>query len=188
MQTCHCSWSCALLSLLLVPLRKSPNHGVLFACAEPMLEAWPFSLEARGGSTGRALSLTSQEHVNLTLTPAAFRSIGDAKAFAETLMQPHALNPTPDRPSAAARLVARSVARWLAATRGRMATLYRWPGTIACTLASACSYFCLFVFVLYNTHGFGYVQHDDTHPKYATCLLPQRSPKQQPFIVLPAGW
>ena len=93
-----------------------------------MLEAWPVAVEARGGSTGRALSLTSQEHLNLTLTPAAFRSIGDAKAFVEALAQPHALNPNHGRPSAAARLVARSVARWLAATRGRMATLYRWPG------------------------------------------------------------
>ena len=102
-----------------------------------MLEVWPVTIEVRGGSAGRALSLTSKEQLNLTLTPAAFRSIGDAKAFAEALMQPHALDPAPDRPSAAARLVARSVARWLAATRGRMATLYRWPGTIACMLASA---------------------------------------------------
>ena len=103
-------------------------HAVFLACAEPMLEAWPVALEARGGSAGRALSLTSKELLNLTLTPASFRSIGDIKAFAEALMQPHALGPTPDRPSAAARLVARSVARWLAATRGRTATLYRWPG------------------------------------------------------------
>lgn len=103
------------------------THAVVFACTEPMLEAWPVALEAHGGSAGRALSLTSKDHLNLTLTPAAFRSIGDAKAFAEALMQPHAVDPTPDRPSAAARLVARSVARWQAATRGRMATLYRWP-------------------------------------------------------------
>ena len=93
--------------------------------AEPMLEAWPIALEARGGSAGRALSLTSKEYLNLTLTPAAFRSVGDAKAFVEALTQPQALDPTPDRPNAAARLVVRSVARWQAATRGRMATLYR---------------------------------------------------------------
>lgn len=92
-----------------------------------MIEAWPLALEARGSSTGRALSLTSKEYLNLTLTPAAFRSIGDAKAFTEALTQPHAADPTNNRPSAAARLIARSVARWQAATRGRMATLYRWP-------------------------------------------------------------
>ena len=97
------------------------------ACTEPMVEAWSLALEARGGSAGRALSLTSKEYLNLTLTPNAFRSIGDAKAFFEALTKPHALDSTPDRPSAAARLIARSVAQWQAATRGRMATLYRWP-------------------------------------------------------------
>lgn len=93
--------------------------------AEPMVEVWPVELEACRGGAGHALALTSRERLNLTLTPAAFRSIGDVKSFAEALARPPALDSTPTRPGAAARLVARSIARWLAATRGRMATLYR---------------------------------------------------------------
>ena len=134
---------------------KPPPIPALFACTEPMLEAWPVALEARGGSPGRALSLTSKENLNLTLTPAAFRSIGDAKAFAEALMQRHALGPTRDRPSAAARLVARSVARWQAATRGRMATLYRWPRKHA---DICCGSYAYKNGRIYDSHCIGYVQ------------------------------
>lgn len=92
-----------------------------------MLEAWPLVLEARSGAAGRALALTSRQRQALTPAPAAFRSVGDVKCFAEALARAPALGADagPGRPSVAARLVARSVARWLAATRGRMATLYR---------------------------------------------------------------
>jgi len=90
-------------------------------------------LEARSGAAGHALALTSRQRLALTLTPAAFRSVGDVKCFVEALARAPALgaDPGPGRPSVAARLVARSVARWLAATRGRMATLYRCSRTVS---------------------------------------------------------
>lgn len=97
-----------------------------------MLEAWPLVLEARSGAAGRALALTSRQRLALTLTPAAFRSVGDVKCFAEALARtPRAgRRLQPGRPSVAARSVARGVARWLAATLGRMARLYRCFGAL----------------------------------------------------------
>ncbi len=117
----------------LASLQPGGGVGGCRAPAEPILEAWrPPVLEARSGAAGRALALTSRQRQALTPAPAAFRSVGDVKCFAEALARtPRAgRRLQPGRPSVAARSVARGVARWLAATLGRMARLYRCFGAL----------------------------------------------------------
>ena len=55
--------------------------------AEPMLESWPFVFEYSHKAMQRNVSLQSNNRVNVIITPAAFRSLGDARSFVLLLRQ-----------------------------------------------------------------------------------------------------
>ncbi len=90
-------------------------------CAEPMVEGWPFTVAYRHNGNVQNLSFQSNERLNLVVTPAAFRSLGDLRSFLQLL------NSVPDP---VCMLGSRTVARcltqnWLGPSRAKMSTLYR---------------------------------------------------------------
>ena len=60
--------------------------------AEPLLERWPFSVAYHHEGAHLRLMFSSDACLNLVATPAAFRSIGDARSFLQALAVP-ALSP-----------------------------------------------------------------------------------------------
>ncbi|DBA93880.1 TPA: hypothetical protein ACH3X3_013925 [Trebouxia sp. C0006] len=88
---------------------------------EPMVEGWPFTVAYRHNGNVQNLSFQSNERLNLVVTPAAFRSLGDLRSFLQLL------NSVPDP---VCMLGSRTVARcltqnWLGPSRAKMSTLYR---------------------------------------------------------------
>ena len=67
----------------------------VYCHAEHMLEPWPFALEYSHKGVQRNVSLHSKHRLNVIITPAAFRSLGDARSFVLLLSQvgcsPHML-------------------------------------------------------------------------------------------------
>ena len=56
--------------------------------AEPLLERWPFSVAYQHEGAQLRLMFSSDACLNLVATPAAFRSIGDARSFLQALAAP----------------------------------------------------------------------------------------------------
>ncbi|KAL0042783.1 hypothetical protein WJX79_011021 [Trebouxia sp. C0005] len=88
---------------------------------EPMVEGWPFTVAYRHNGNVQNLSFQSNERLNLVVTPAAFRSLGDLRSFLQLL------NSVPDP---VCMLGSRTVTRcftqnWLGPSRAKMSTLYR---------------------------------------------------------------
>ena len=88
-----------------------------------MVEGWPFTVAYRHNGNVQNLSFQSNERLNLVVTPAAFRSLGDLRSFLQLL------NSVPDP---VCMLGSRTVARcltqnWLGPSRAKMSTLYRSP-------------------------------------------------------------
>lgn len=85
-----------------------------------MVESWPFSISYREGEGHHMASLSSQDRLNLILTPAAFRSLGDLYSFSKLVSA---------LPDVARRsmpfVVNRSLFKALAVSREKMSTLYR---------------------------------------------------------------
>ena len=52
-----------------------------------MMEPWPFMLEYSHKAMQRNISVHSNNRLNVIITPAAFRSIGDARSFVILLRQ-----------------------------------------------------------------------------------------------------
>ena len=71
-------------------LKTSCTHPRLastpYISAEPMMEPWPVSIEYQHTGLSQRLSVHSLERLNLVVTPAAFRSIGDARLFHSMMM------------------------------------------------------------------------------------------------------
>lgn len=93
----------------------------MILCTEPMVEGWPFTVAYRHTGSLQNLSFQSSERLNLVLTPAAFRSLGDLRSFLQLLKSV---------PDPVCMLGSRAVARcltqnWLAPSRAKMSTLYR---------------------------------------------------------------
>ena len=75
------------------------------------MEPWPVSIEYQHTGLSQRLSLHSVERLNLVVTPAAFRSIGDARLFYSMMMSlsapapagmaPKALDATSEAPAPA---------------------------------------------------------------------------------------
>ena len=96
------------------PTHHAPTcvlHPNPFMSAEPMMESWPVSIEYQHTGLSQRLSLHSLERLNLVVTPAAFRSIGDARLFYSMMMSlstpppagmvPKALDATSEAPAPA---------------------------------------------------------------------------------------
>ena len=100
--------------------------------AEPMVEGWPFTLAYRHTGNLQSLSFQSNDRLNLVVTPAAFRSLGDLRSFVQLL------NSLPDPEAATgSRSVARTLTQnWLGPSRARMSTLYRYCSLISLSQAS----------------------------------------------------
>lgn len=56
--------------------------------AEPLLERWPFSVAYHHEGAQLQLMFSSDACLNLVATPAAFRSIGDARSFLQAMSVP----------------------------------------------------------------------------------------------------
>lgn len=86
-----------------------------------MVEGWPFTVAYRHTGNLQSLSFQSNDRLNLVVTPAAFRSLGDLRSFVQLL------NSLPDPEAATgSRSVARTLTQnWLGPSRARMSTLYR---------------------------------------------------------------
>ena len=78
------------------------------------------SLDYLHSADTRRFSMMSSKRLNIVITPAAFRSIGDLRSFI-TLMN----KPSAQGTSGLACMPARIMQRWLEGTRGKMSTLYR---------------------------------------------------------------
>jgi hypothetical protein len=101
-----------------------------------MVEGWPFTVAYRHNGNVQNLSFQSNERLNLVVTPAAFRSLGDLRSFLQLL------NSVPDP---VCMLGSRTVARcltqnWLGPSRAKMSTLYRSRATLAWTSSSSPSF------------------------------------------------
>ncbi|KAL3144165.1 hypothetical protein ABBQ32_003949 [Trebouxia sp. C0010 RCD-2024] len=88
---------------------------------EPMVEGWPFTVTYRHTSNLQNVSFQSNERLNLVVTPAAFRSLGDLRSFLQLL------NTVPDPHCVlGSKTIARTLTQnWLAPSRAKMSTLYR---------------------------------------------------------------
>ena len=88
----------------------------------PLVESWPLSISYREGNAHHTCSLHSDARLNLVVTPASFRSLGDLYCFSKMVTT---------LPDAARRSIpsglARGLTRALAQSRQRMSTLYRSP-------------------------------------------------------------
>lgn len=86
-----------------------------------MVEGWPFTVAYRHTSNLQNVSFQSNERLNLVVTPAAFRSLGDLRSFLQllnTVPDPHCL--------LGSKTIARTLTQtWLAPSRAKMSTLYR---------------------------------------------------------------
>ena len=69
---------------------------------EPLLERWPFSVAYQHEGAQLRLMFSSDACLNLVATPAAFRSIGDARSFLQALATPATSAAAPAAASAAA--------------------------------------------------------------------------------------
>ena len=87
-------------------------------CTEPMVDAWPFKLEYRHAGLHRHIGLHSAQRLNLVVTPAAFRSLGDVRSFGLLLRAPQVERTIPQ-------VAMRAMGSWLGLVRGRVTTLYR---------------------------------------------------------------
>ncbi|KAK9852808.1 hypothetical protein WJX84_011225 [Apatococcus fuscideae] len=87
---------------------------------EPIVEAWPVSLDHVHSADTRRFNITSSKRLNVVITPAAFRSIGDVRSFIILMNKP-----TSKGTSGLSGVPARIMHRWLEGTRGKMSTLYR---------------------------------------------------------------
>ena len=100
-----------------------------------MVDAWPFKLEYRHAGLHRQISLHSTERLNMIVTPAAFRSLGDVRSFFLLLQ---AAQPSRNLP----RVAVRAMGSWLGLARGRVTTLYRWVVHACCSgrndMSSSC--------------------------------------------------
>lgn len=88
--------------------------------AEPMVESWPFSVSFRECNGHRIVTVSSETRLNLIVTPAAFRSVGDLYSFAKLVTH----LPDATRRSLSSFFV-RSMGKALMASRQKMTTLYR---------------------------------------------------------------
>jgi len=84
--------------------------------AVPMVESWPFSISYREGNAHHTCSLHSDARLNLLVTPASFRSLGDLYCFSKMVTS---------LPDAARRSMPTGMARGLTKSREKMPTLYR---------------------------------------------------------------
>ena len=86
-----------------------------------MVEGWPFTVAYRHTSNLQNVSFQSNERLNLVVTPAAFRSLGDLRSFLQLL------NTVPDpHCGLGSKTIARTLTQnWLAPSRAKMSTLYR---------------------------------------------------------------
>lgn len=87
-----------------------------------MVEGWPFTVAYRHTANLQNVSFQSNERLNLVVTPAAFRSLGDLRSFLQLL------NTVPDPHCVlGSKTVARCLTQnWLAPSRAKMSTLYRY--------------------------------------------------------------
>lgn len=85
------------------------------------MEGWPFTVSYRHTGSLQNLSFQSSERLNLVVTPAAFRSLGDLRSFLQLL------NSVPDSASLpGTKSVIQSISQnWLGPARAKMSTLYR---------------------------------------------------------------
>ena len=101
-------------------------------CTEPMVEGWPFTVTYRHSGSLQNLSFASVERLNVVVTPAAFRSIGDLRSFVLLLSSP------PDQGSMplGMRAVVRSFTQnWVGPSRANLPrSLYRSGATGALSL------------------------------------------------------
>ena len=86
-----------------------------------MVEGWPFTVAYRHTGSLQNLSFQSNERLNLVVTPAAFRSLGDLRSFLQLLNSvPDSVNMT------GSKSVIHSITQnWLGPSRAKMSTLYR---------------------------------------------------------------
>ena len=154
-----------------------------------MMEPWPVSIEYQRTGLSQRLSVHSVERLNLVVTPAAFRSIGDARLFYSMMMSltapalaglaPKALDAMREAPAPA---------------KNMLSTMYRQDslsrdvliGNFIGCRASTCLLGCLF------SPGC----HQDCRPlafrgssAYSVCLRPccRETSKHQRFRPLQAG-
>ena len=100
--------------------------------ADPLIDSWPFKLEYRHNGQHRQIMLHSAQRLNMIVTPAAFRSVGDVRSFAHLLLgKPAALGAMP----AAA---ARAVGSWLGLGKPRITSLYRWGDGLTLLARKGC--------------------------------------------------
>lgn len=87
-----------------------------------MVEGWPFTVAYRHTGNLQSVSFQSNDRLNLVVTPAAFRSLGDLRSFLQLL------NSLPGSETATgSKAMARTLAQnWLGPSRARMSTLYRY--------------------------------------------------------------
>ena len=91
------------------------------AChAEPIVEAWPVTLDYVHSADTRRFNIASSKRLNVVITPAAFRSIGDVRSFIILMNKPTS------KGTSLSGVPARIMHRWLEGTRGKMSTLYRF--------------------------------------------------------------
>ena len=86
-----------------------------------MVEGWPFTVAYRHNGNLQSLSFQSNDRLNLVVTPAAFRSLGDLRSFVQ-LLNSLPVSEVPNGSKAVARSLAQN---WLGPSRARMSTLYR---------------------------------------------------------------
>ena len=103
--------------------------------AVPMVESWPFSISYREGGGHHMASLNSQDRLNLILTPAAFRSIGDLYCFSKLV----SVLPDKARRSMPAGF-SRGLMKALATSREKMSTLYRLAADLSSSLRTSLSF------------------------------------------------
>ena len=102
------------------------SHPLTFA--EPMMEPWPVSIEYQHTGLSQRLSVHSVERLNLVVTPAAFRSIGDARLFYSMLM-----SLTAPAPAGVALKALDATSEAPAPAKNMLSTMYRQDSQCVCT-------------------------------------------------------
>ena len=92
------------------------------------MEPWPVSIEYQHTGLSQRLSVHSVERLNLVVTPAAFRSIGDARLFYSMLM-----SLTAPAPAGVALKALDATSEAPAPAKNMLSTMYRQDSQCVCT-------------------------------------------------------